>query len=399
MNMWKILDIEKTKDSSSIERAYTTLRVTVPVQEAKMLSAAYEFALRLAKIKNSPDSFKEEMLIEMSFSRYWKLAAAKASQDQACDAADLAGSAASAHLQGTVLPQTTVYNDFLGQMQRICDDFFTRRDAANWQNLLHKDSFWSTNKIGLEPFIQDFLLKNRNIPSDIWNMFDNEYEWTTKIDGLIESNQPFARCLLSETCPRWKLDYSFASKSASFDYDNYFKYRKFTREAALENDLERVKEFFDKAIDLYTNDPVLYEIVAVFYSTQTPFYKYGKYGPEFLHALNKLIKIHYDDSRFIRERAEYYTSCEYFDEARDDYDLAMKLNPEDLKIPYMIAETFRMQSLSGDAKSYLKYIKKIYQKTQSGLEKQMSTTDDRDKVSAVIDSNDAVLGLVFDRLK
>src|SRR5450759_527302 len=72
MNMWDILEIEKKKDSAAIKSAFTKLRGVVPANEAKRLSAAYEFALRQAKIKNGTDSLKEEILLEMAFARHWK---------------------------------------------------------------------------------------------------------------------------------------------------------------------------------------------------------------------------------------------------------------------------------------------------------------------------------------
>ena len=77
----------------------------------------------------------------------------------------------------------------------------------------------------------------------------------------------------------------------------------------------------------------------------------------------------------------------------------MKISPDELRLPYEIADTFMLQNEPGKAKPYLKYIKKIYQKTQSSLEKQMSTTNDREKISGRINSNDAVLGEVFAHLK
>ena len=212
-------------------------------------------------------------------------------------------------------------------------------------------------------------------------------------------NQEFARIFLIETCPKWTLDYSFVKRENVFDYENYFKYRTLMRAAALENNPERVRENFDFAIDIYTNDVKLYEIAADFYTSQQPFNKYGDFGPEFLHALNKLIKVHYDDNKYLRERAEYFKRCEYFEESRDDYEACMKLNPDDLRLPLEIAETFFIQDMGGHAKPYLKFIKKVYQKTQMSLEKQLSTASDRAKISALIDSNDAVLGEVYDKLK
>ena len=169
------------------------------------------------------------------------------------------------------------------------------------------------------------------------------------------------------------------------------KYRRLTREAALENDRDNVRKYFDQAIDLYTTDAVLYEITADFYASQEARHKYGEFGPEYLHALNRLLKLHYNDSKYIRLRAEYYKSCEYLEEARNDYELAMKLNPEDLKIPYDIAESYNVQNNSGKAKSFYKYIKKSYQHTQAALEKQLSDADDRERISAIIDSNDRIM--------
>lgn len=398
MNMWNILGIEKTKDSNTIKTAFTKLRGVVPANESKRLSAAYEFAARQAKIKDSTDSLKEEILLEMAFARYWKEKEENSSTEQN-GAVEKNDGRITSYITEARPRGTTLYDDYLSLMDKTYSNFFTRRELVSWEGLIQQNPFWNSHKKELEPLIQDFLLLHRNLPSDIWRLFDNEYHWSDRIDELSESYLPFARCVLIETCSLWSLGYAFINRDAVYDYENYIKFRRLTREAALENDLDAVRKYFDKAIDIYTNDPVLYEIVAAFYSSQQAFNKYGEFGPEFLHALNKLIKIHYDDVKYLRERGEYFKRCEYFEESRDDYEQAMKLSPEDLRLPYEIADTFILQNESGKAKNYLKYIKKIYQKTQSSLEKQMSTTNDRDKVSEIINANDAVLGSVFEQLK
>ena len=397
--MWEILEIEKTKNSASIKSAYTKKRGIVAAQDAKMLSTAYEFALRHAKITGSTDSWKEEILLELAFIRYWKKQAAATSQKPENGAGNIGEAVNDGSISGALQQKSPVYEDFYLQMRKIYDNFFVRRELINWQGLVQQSAFRDSNKASVEPAVRDFLLAHRNLPSFVWNLFNDEYNWCDKIDALIESNPEFARCLLIETCPRWPLDYSFVKRENVFDYEKYIACRGLTREAALENSVEQVRANFDSAIDIYTNDPNLYEVVADFYSSQPPFNKYGEFGPEFLHALNKLIKMHFNDSKYIRERAEYYKRCEYFEEARDDYETAMKLNPEELRLPYEIADTFFLQNLTGSAKPYLKYIKKIYQKTQSALEKQMGTAQDRERISAIIDSNDLVIGEVFDKLK
>ena len=398
MNMWDILGIEKTKDSTAIKSAFTKLRGVVPAQDSKRLSAAYEFALRHAKIKESTDSFKEEILLEMAFTRYWKAKEENTSPDQN-GAGEKVDGRITSYITEARLRGTSLYDDYSGLLQRTYDNFFTRRELVSWEGLIQQNAFWNSHKKELEPIIQDFLLLHRSLPSDVWELFNKEYHWVDRIEELRESYLPFARCVLIETCPLWKLDYKFINKDAVYDYESYIKFRRLTKEAALDNDVDGVREYFDKAIDIYTNDPRLYEIVAIFYSSQQAFNKYGEFGPEFLHALNKLIKIHFDDDKYLRERAEYFKRCEYFEESRDDYEQVMKLSPEDLRLPYEIADTFTLQNESGKAKNYLKYIKKIYQKTQSSLEKQMSTTNDREKVSGIINANDAVLGAVFEQLK
>lgn len=394
--MWEILKIEKTKDENVIKSAFTKMRGTVQSRDAKMLSIAFEMATRRAKIKDTAESYKEEMLLEMAFVRSWKKHIAKTSPELDTDPAN-------SSMDLTVIAanrtRTEMGNEFYAQMQKVYDNFFVRRELINWQNLIQQNASWNTNKTEFEQVIQDFLILHRNLPSEVWMVFDEEYNWNGNIKELAEVNADFARALLAETCPRWPLDYTFIKRENVFEYENYLKYRRLTREAALDNDSEQTRTDFDCAIDIYTNDPTLYEIAADFYSSQPAFNKYGEFGPEFLHALNKLIKIHFDDNKYLPERAEYFKRCEYFDEARNDYETAMKLNPENLRLPFEIADMFNQQNMSGKAKPYLKYIKKNYEKTQQTLEKQLGTAPDREKISAIIDSNDHVIGEVFDMLK
>lgn len=399
MDMWDILKIEKTKDNGIIKSAYAKLRGTVSSEDAKMLSAAYEFAMRSAKIADSTDSYKEEMLLEMAFAEGWD----KNTADDAGTQESSAPGAAESSVFGT-FPEfrslkSSLYDDYVVQMQRVYDNFFVRRELASWEALVLQNAFMTGNKAGLEPVIQEFLTQHRNLPSEVWDLYDREYHWIDKLEDLAKTNRAFVKCLLVETCSRWKLDCAFVTRDSRFDYESYLKFRGLMREAALFNDADGVRKYFDCAIDLYTNDPILYELAADFYSSQPPFNKYGEFGPEFLHALNKLIKIHHNDSKYLMERAEYYKRCEYFDEAREDYEQAMKLTPEDLRIPYEIADSFNLENVSGKAKSYFKYIKKVYQKTQADLEKRMAMGKDRDRISAIIDSNDLILAEVFEQLK
>ncbi len=392
MNMWNILQIEKTKDVALIKSAFVKARNVAPAQESKLLSSQYEFATRCAGIKDSTDSYKEEMILEMASENFWRKFMAKTYPDRPIDAASDAS-------RDVPVKRTALLDEYMAQIQKVYDNFFLRRDVANWEPLVTQNAILSSSKKELEPLIQEFFTLSRSIPKSVWNLFDGIYEWSMNVCSLITSNPPFARRFLIETCSRWPLDYSFVARDSGFDYESYFKFRGLTREAALENNLELVRVNFDASIDIYTNDPALYQIVADFFAGQPASSKYGEFGPEFLHALNKLIKLHYDDAKYIRERAAYYRSSEYFDEARDDYEQAMKLSPEDLRLPYEIADMYNMQNMSGKAKPYYKYIKKIYQQTQSALEKKMSTALDRDKISEIIDANDVVIGEVFEHIK
>lgn len=382
MNMWGILEIEKTKDSNLIRDQYNRIQLTTPPHEVKKLSAAYDFALKHAELIDSAESYKEEMILEMAFVRNWNNDADSTSVDR---------------IHSTV-HTATIYDDFLAQLQSLYNDFFSRKGVSNWERQVLQNAFWINNKAGLEPYIQDFLQRNRNLPSEVWQLFDNEYHWNDRINELCSTDLSFARCVLIETCQRWKLEYSFVSRDVRFNYEEYFNWRRLLREAALENDMVQVKQYFDKSIDIYTDDSIIYVIVATIYGSQPDMIKYVVFGPEFLHALNKLIKIHYDDKKYLIERAEYQTSCESYDEACADYEAAMRLNSDDLSLPYAIADIYNRQNQSGKAKAYFKFIKKNYQKAQAALESRMSTSQEQDQISALIDSNDRVMGKVFEEL-
>ena len=382
MNMWGILEIEKTKDSDLIRDQYNRIRLTTPPQEVKKLSAAYEFALKHAEIVDSAESYKEEMILEMAFVRNWYSDADSTSFDRILSTVHTA----------------TIYDDFLAQLQSLYNDIFSRREVSNWERQVLQNTFWINNKAGLEPYIQDFLKRNRNLPLEVWQIFDNEYHWNDRINELCSTDLPFAGCVLIETCQRWKLEYSFVSRDVRINYEEYFNWRRLLREAALENDLVQVKQYFDKSIDIYTDDPIIYVIVATIYGSQPDMIKYVVFGPEFLHALNKLIKIHYDDRKYLIERAGYQTSCESYNEACEDYEAAMRLNSDDLSLPYAIAVIYNQQNQYGKAKTYFKFIKKSYQKAQAALESKMSTSQERDQISALIDSNDHIMGKVFEEL-
>jgi len=404
MNMWEILKIEKTKSEAVVKSSFTKLRGTVPSDQVKLLTKANEFALRYVFIKDSTDSFKEELLVEMAFERYCEQNTPKAAADPNANSGRNTGSLLfgsglrSSLTSAAQPPRKKEWEDFWWELQKTYDNFFSRREIANWEGVLQRSATWNADKANLETLVLDFLQKNSNIPADVFRLFDKTYQWENRIFELAASNKDFARCYLIATCPRWAPDYAFIKRDVSFDYEGYIKYRGLTREAALDNDLDKTRENFDNAINIYPHEPRLYEITAEFYESQPAFNKYGEFGPEYLHSLNKLIKFHFDDRKYLPLRAEYYKRCEYFEEAREDYSQAMKITPEDLSIPFEIAESYMLQELSSKAKSFLKHIKKVYQKTQTDLEKQWKSSPEQERITKLIDSNERIISAVYDQL-
>ena len=183
--MWNILNIEKTKDRNAIKNAFTKKRSVVSPEETKMLSSAYEFALRFANIKDTDDSYKEEMLLELAFSRNWKLDALQPESERP-----------TFH----TITRTPLLDDYINQMQKVYDNFFTRKEIMNWKPLIQQNNLWSTYKRDLEPLIQEFLIKNRDLPSEVWALFDTEYNWSMRADEFYAKYPEFAICLLIETC-------------------------------------------------------------------------------------------------------------------------------------------------------------------------------------------------------
>lgn len=405
MNMWECLGIEQTKDLNRIKSAYAKqLRVHHPENDPQgfqMLKAAYEFSQKYVQIKNSEESYKEETLLEMAFVQYWKQNSLDAVEENSHrerianglrDIAEMTPTVTIKMNNGELNPGNDQLGDFIEQMKALYDNFPMRFTVANWENLLKHDILWNiSSKNVLDSMIQEFLMLHRNLPTLVWLIFDDEFHWNDRLKELSASNPPFVRIVLLETCKKWPLNYRFVTPDAAFDCGKYIEFLRLTREAALENDVKKIKENFHQAIKIYSNEPQIYKITYEFFTTQFYITAYGEYRAEYQLSLDKLIELHVNDYFYYLMRAEYFKRCEDFENARADYLQANKIFPENLDILIAIVISYQKQSMPEKAKAYLKYIRKIYPKTKLSLERQLETTSDKEKIFSVIASNDKII--------
>jgi len=405
MNMWECLGVEQTKDINRIKSSYAKqLRLHHPEDDPQgfqMLKAAYEFAQKYVQINDSEDSYKEETILEMAFVQYWK--------QNSLDTVEVTGDTeqiVTGHadiekkiptVPGKItdiefLPADEELIDFIEQMKTLYDNFSMRFTVANWEKLLKHDLLWNiSNKKALDPMIQEFLMLHRNLPALVWLIFDDEFQWNNRLNELSVSNPPFVRIILLETCRKWPLNYRFVTPDAAFDCEKYTEFLRLTREAALENDVKKVKENFHQAIKIYNKEPQIYKLTYEFFTSQFYITTYGEYRAEYQLALDKLIELHVNDYFYYLMRAEYFRRCEDMENARADYLKANAIFPENFDILTSIIVTYQKQSMTDKAKAYMKYIRKIYPKTKQSLERQLETTSDKDRIYNVMASNDKIL--------
>lgn len=146
--VFHILEIEETKDEAVIAQAYRNkLRVTNPEDNPegfKQLREAYEEALNLARISEKSDK----------------------------TAADV--------------PQTEV-DIWIGKVEQLYEDLFKRCELRRWEELLEEplcDGLDTALEVREKMLV--FLMKNPNIPQEVWKAVDNKFEYVKNIENLSE---------------------------------------------------------------------------------------------------------------------------------------------------------------------------------------------------------------------
>lgn len=167
-------------------------------------------------------------------------------------------------------------------------------------------------------------------------------------------------------------------------------YVNLTKDAIRKNDLTLVKIYFNRALTKGRPDADYFELVADFYYSLPGSDKYGRFGPEYRTALNRMIEFHADDGKYLMGRADYFAKCEDYDSARTDYIELLNIYTNDLWIPYIIAVTYRQQNMKDEASGYVKYIKKSYPQIKLKLEGLLRSGDRRPQTVSVLDSNNII---------
>lgn len=146
--VFHILEIEETKDEAVIAQAYRKkLRVTNPEdnQEGfKQLREAYEEALNLARTQEKSD---------------------KAADD---------------------VPRTEV-DIWIFKVEQLYEDLLKRRELRRWEELLEEplcDGLDTALEVREKMLV--FLMKNPNIPQEVWKAVDNKFEYVKNIENLSE---------------------------------------------------------------------------------------------------------------------------------------------------------------------------------------------------------------------
>lgn len=407
MNMWEYLGIEKTKDLSRIKSSYAKLlRSHHPEEDPEgfqLLRAAYEFAQKYVMITDGPDAIKEELILEIEFANYCRQnirdpEAVQDGDEAADDESEDLGMTDAFALKGCGGPDTKWIEDFREKLAALYEDFFARREASNWEALLKDDLFWNFDKKDeLEPLIRDFLLTHRNFPPVVWEIFDEEYHWNDRLRELNKSDPAFFNAYRFGTNRDWEIKYSFITKDMNFKLEEYFSCLRQTREAALQKDSERMKEYFHKAVELYDKDAQIYRIVSEYLSGIRG--GYTVYREELQISLDKLIEMQGDNPEYYKMRGNLYSRGEDYDNARADFLKAFELDPNQLVCLSLVAMCFGKENARKDAVNCYKYIRKLYPQTKIRLERQVEATSDKEKFYRTIEENDRIMQEVKEVLK
>lgn len=255
MNFWDILEIDPTDNVSIIKKAYAKkLKLHHPEDDPEgyqKLREAYDSALKYLKNnKNKQTIISSNKEINEVPEIIFK------EDDLINDKKAIPNFNILEELNVKPLSFEEIVEEFIDKAQALYNDFFSRINIENWITLLNSEVMWYMgDKKLLSNKMIEFLIENHYFPGNIWNLFENNFNWMEQTDYLYEMyDESFINYLVKQINNNNGLRYSYFKEGQVFDYDTFLRYREEAFEALLNDDFEYAEECINISYNIYADD-------------------------------------------------------------------------------------------------------------------------------------------------
>lgn len=278
MNWWEILQIPYDSDLKTIKKAYAKLlKIYNPEDDPEgyqRLREAYDEAIKSVKNNNKKESFindfvetinEETSKIKNNINTY--------ENEEQNNFYDI-NSNNNTLLSSYNVEQKHYSNDinqkieeFYDNINEIYNDDYLRKDNKVWEELLNRDIVWNVYSSSIiENYIFQFLLNHKDLPLNIWCIFNHYFNWTQKERFIYEKYggetvEEAFKILQNLT----KVKYEYI-KQINPDYiEKYILLRNQAYEALKKRDYYVGQECLLSAYEIFKYDAELLKLIGDFY--------------------------------------------------------------------------------------------------------------------------------------
>ncbi|MCL2572595.1 MAG: tetratricopeptide repeat protein [Defluviitaleaceae bacterium] len=225
MNHWYILKIEKTQDKNAVKTAYMALlpnhNPETDQEGFTNLRKAYEDALK--EIDNESKSEKDT---------------------------------------------DNPVSQFFVNINEIYSDFAKRIDPTHWEEALKSDVCTALDtEEEVDAKMMDFISRNHNLPTSVWNTLNIRFRWTDRADELRKRYSPgLINSIIGVVTSKFDLHYELFEYEPGADVDRFIFLRNSISQAIDNRKKDEVESLFEEIKSLGVCHPV-YELEMARYLT------------------------------------------------------------------------------------------------------------------------------------
>ncbi|NLT11284.1 MAG: tetratricopeptide repeat protein [Clostridiaceae bacterium] len=425
MTIWDVLKIKVTSDIGEIRRAYVQVLCSVSPEtfSASEFLYQHEAYIRALNLSRTGDTSCEVMPKDASALRITR--------------------GVIAYMEPIIrLREMTSDDDLIKQLPRsvaerhediICfytslmalhDDFYSRIDINNWKAILKNDIIQDLDIVKyLKLPILASCAAEPLLPHQVWIYLSMVFGWKDPNFRLPKDYEHEKAVLAVETSPEWALSFSRfrltrrlpdrakhkvetqavstwqfgqAKKSTEFnvDFELYAAYRKFARDAIIEDQSQEAKKWFISAANIFDGDSDLF----IIYFDYLLFLKENNRLPIsdllYYDVLRRLLEFYPEDVGYLVNRADYFLDQGQFERAMEEYEKLENQFPDCLMVLLAMAEAYQQNNRESDANKVMKKIQKRYESVQERLESGRSHSLDATSIQAIYKQNQEVMSIV-----
>ncbi|MBN1891644.1 MAG: hypothetical protein JW780_02605 [Clostridiales bacterium] len=422
MTIWEVLNMDRTERVSEIRDAYVRALCAVKPEEFSIpdflaTHEAYVRALMYARSGSDPDYEIPEDRSALRITR-----GVIAYMEPIVRLRELAYPDAA---KGSTPPQVISRLDdivcFYTSMMALHDDFYSRIEMDNWKTLLQNDLL-------REPVIVKYLrlpllascAAEPLMPQNVWEYLDMVFHWSNPNFGVPKDYAKEMEILRVETDPKWNL--SFARfrlikklperpkdkdgeagpltweykktkrpTSLNIDFERYAAYRRFTRDAIIEQNVPDAKKWFIRAANVFDGDSDLFVIYYDFLKGLRDRREYRMIREMDLAVMERLLDFFPEHLGFLISRADYYSDLKQYDRAIEEYRKLERQFPDSLKVLFAMSNAYRESGRESEASRTIKLIEKRYKSVQERLKSGRSHSLDAEAMHAIMQENEEVM--------